>query len=325
VIHCAFCQSPLEPGPPWAPAKGHRLAYDPIRGRLWTVCPSCSRWNLTPLEERWETLEACERAVKDKGRVRVQTENLSLVAVLEGELIRVGTPPRSEFVDWRYGSRLVLRRPKGGFWARLLARLPAPPPEGYDPYRVMFGTVDPTPWVASPFLETASSLIYLFSQLPLAPHCPSCSRPMALRPWDFQRLRFVTQEQQEAILGECALCGEEVVIPLKEARPTLRLGLSMVTPPSVHRTASLGAASELDAAGGAQDFIASLSKTVSTLGELGAEARTGLLIALDEGAEADALEAEWRKAEELAAIMDGELSQVPGFEAFRREILRDDG
>ena len=32
---------------------GRRLAFDPAKGRLWVVCRSCERWNLTPLEERW--------------------------------------------------------------------------------------------------------------------------------------------------------------------------------------------------------------------------------------------------------------------------------
>ena len=31
---------------------GRRLAFDAAKGRLWVVCPSCDRWNLTPLEER---------------------------------------------------------------------------------------------------------------------------------------------------------------------------------------------------------------------------------------------------------------------------------
>ncbi len=44
-------------------------------------------------------------------------------------------------------------------------------------------------------------------------------------------------------------------------------------------------------------------------------------MALDEQSEAELLEAEWREAEELAAIVDGELSQVRGFEEFRRRIL----
>ena len=36
---------------------GRRIAFDPIKGRLWAVCTSCGRWNLTPLEEPWEAVE----------------------------------------------------------------------------------------------------------------------------------------------------------------------------------------------------------------------------------------------------------------------------
>ena len=60
------------------------------------------------------------------------------------------------------------------------------------------------------------------------------------------------------------------------------------------------------------------------MGELDVQTRAGLLIALDETAEVEALEAEWKTAEELAAISDGELSDVPGFEVFRKEVLGDD-
>ncbi|MGW8267100.1 MAG: hypothetical protein ACWGSQ_12090 [Longimicrobiales bacterium] len=292
------------------------------------MCPACSRWNLTPLEDRWETLEACERAVRDEGRIRVRTENLSLVEVDEGGLIRIGSPPRSEFVDWRYGPRLPAPPPRGGLWARFLtrflARLPEPPPEGYDPYRGIFGVVDQTPWLASPFLGVASSLTYLFSQLPLAPGCPSCARPLALRPWDFQRIRLLTERPGPALLAQCALCGAEVVVPIREARPVLRLGLGLVTPSDILQAVSAEAASVLDRAGDPERFIANLASDLPTLGELANETRAGLLIALDEGAEAEALESEWREAEELAAIVDGELTEIPGFEDFRREILRDE-
>ena len=47
-----------------------------------------------------------------------------------------------------------------------------------------------------------------------------------------------------------------------------------------------------------------------------APVRTGLIMSLDDLAELDALEAEWRTAEEMAAIMDGELTRVDGFDAF---------
>jgi hypothetical protein len=57
-IHC--CQDlerheVIEPFP-----IGRRLAFDPAKGRLWVVCSHCGRWNLTPLEERWEAVEECE-------------------------------------------------------------------------------------------------------------------------------------------------------------------------------------------------------------------------------------------------------------------------
>lgn len=32
---------------------GRKLAFDAARGRLWAVCPRCTRWNLSALEERW--------------------------------------------------------------------------------------------------------------------------------------------------------------------------------------------------------------------------------------------------------------------------------
>jgi hypothetical protein len=112
-------------------------------------------------------------------------------------------------------------------------------------------------------------------------------------------------------------------VGLRESRPVLRLGLGLVTPPSLLETVSRQAADELDRSGGAGPFVAALSRESPALGEVGAEDRAGLLIALDEAAEAEALEAEWREAEELAAIVDAELTEVPGFEAFRRRILRD--
>lgn len=85
---------------------GVRLAFDAARGRLWVVCPHCGRWNLTPLEERWEAIEACERAFRS-AHVRVSTGEIGLARLGEGfELIRVGRPIAEEIAAWRYGSRL---------------------------------------------------------------------------------------------------------------------------------------------------------------------------------------------------------------------------
>mgnify|MGYP006281439697 CR=1 FL=1 len=319
--NCVFCDAPLSQGPPWAPGAGYRLAFDPRKGRLWEICPRCRRWNLTPLELRWESLEACEAAVREKGRVRLMTSHLTLVDVDEGELVRVGEAPRPEFVDWRYGLRLAEEARRSGFWARLLAGLPSPPVEGYDPYGIFFrGPPNPS-WLASPFLDSAAGLTFLFSQVPLAPRCPSCGRPMALHPWDFQNVCFVNTGGGEEVLAPCGICGDQVTLPLREARPALRLGMGVVMPSDLLRRKASPAALELEAAGGATPFVRTLAVSRAALGELGDLARAGLLVALDEAAEAEALEAEWRRAEEIAAIVDGELTRVEGFQEFRKDVL----
>ena len=89
---------------------GRRLAFDAAKGRLWAVCTHCRNWNLTPLEERWEAIEECERAFRET-RLRVSTDNIGLATLREGlDLVRVGKPLRPEFAAWRYGERLRARR-----------------------------------------------------------------------------------------------------------------------------------------------------------------------------------------------------------------------
>ena len=75
---------------------GRRLAFDQAKGRLWVVCPSCQRWNLTPLEERWEAIEECERLFRAT-RLRTSTDNIGLGRAAGGiDLVRIGTPQRKE-------------------------------------------------------------------------------------------------------------------------------------------------------------------------------------------------------------------------------------
>lgn len=108
---CIFCNKPLgrnesiESFP-----VGERLAFDPARGRLWVVCRSCERWNLTPLEERWEAIEEAERLFRDTKR-RVSTDNIGLAKLSSGlTLVRIGEPQRPEFAAWRYGDQFGRRR-----------------------------------------------------------------------------------------------------------------------------------------------------------------------------------------------------------------------
>jgi hypothetical protein len=89
---------------------GRRLAFDAAKGRLWVVCRRCERWNLTPLEERWEAIEACERAFRST-KLRVSTDEIGLARLKEGlELVRIGAPQRPEMAAWRYGDQFGRRR-----------------------------------------------------------------------------------------------------------------------------------------------------------------------------------------------------------------------
>lgn len=91
---------------------GRRLAFDETKGRLWVVCPKCSRWNLTPIEERWEAIEDCERRFRGT-RLRLSTDHIGLARLSEGlELVRVGKPQRPEMAAWRYGASFRARRTK---------------------------------------------------------------------------------------------------------------------------------------------------------------------------------------------------------------------
>jgi hypothetical protein len=89
---------------------GRRLAFDAARGRLWVVCRACARWNLTPLEARWEAVEACERLFRATP-TRYSTPQIGLARVRSGvDLVRVGRPERPEFAAWRYGRQFATRR-----------------------------------------------------------------------------------------------------------------------------------------------------------------------------------------------------------------------
>jgi hypothetical protein len=89
---------------------GRRLAYDPDRGRLWVVCPRCARWNLTPLEARWEAIGQAERLYRG-ARVRANTDQIGLARTRDGtDLVRVGRPTAPELATWRYADVFAGRR-----------------------------------------------------------------------------------------------------------------------------------------------------------------------------------------------------------------------
>lgn len=109
---CTFCYSALGKNELLETfVVSRRVAFDPAKGCLWAICKACGRWNLAPIEERWEAVEECERRFRATS-LRYSSGNIGL-AWLRGdlELIRVGPALRPEVAAWRYGRVLTRRRP----------------------------------------------------------------------------------------------------------------------------------------------------------------------------------------------------------------------
>ncbi|HEX5438918.1 MAG TPA: hypothetical protein VFW98_17335 [Gemmatimonadaceae bacterium] len=103
---CLYCNTRLGTNTdvPTCPV-GRRLAFDPAKGRLWVICERCGCWNLTPLDERWDAIDCCERWFRST-RLRVSTDNVGLAQLRSGlELVRIGPALFPEIASWRYGRR----------------------------------------------------------------------------------------------------------------------------------------------------------------------------------------------------------------------------
>ncbi len=107
---CIFCHGALGAnGEIESFPVGKRIAFDAAKGRLWVLCPVCDRWNLSPLDERWEAVERAEALYRGTP-TRVATGEIGLAKRRSGlELIRIGQPLRPEFAAWRYGRQLQSR------------------------------------------------------------------------------------------------------------------------------------------------------------------------------------------------------------------------
>jgi hypothetical protein len=126
---------------------------------VWVICGKCSRWNLTPFEERWEALEQAERLYHGT-RARVSTDNIALAQVADGtELVRIGRPLRPEFAAWRFGKEL--RRRARRYWSSPLAAAEVMflgVASAYAVYVLRFAT-GATPYTSAPALSATALVL----------------------------------------------------------------------------------------------------------------------------------------------------------------------
>jgi hypothetical protein len=307
---CAFCNAALGgDGGPSGLGVGARLAFDEWKGRLWVICAKCSRWNLTPLEDRWEKIEAVARAAR-AGRVAAATAQVALIRWERYDLVRVGKPQRVELSTWRYGERLRARQRDRmkvvipltivAVGLGVAASVAAGGGLGFfawNLHRVADGV----------YVSLVGNRRVVFTEPPICAHCGALMR---LRAKHVQHARVVPDAHAElAVLLSCPQCHREgAQVVGVDAVQVLRQGLTFLNVTRSGRKRAEDAARVVDGVGGAEPLIREVARRELTLRSLRPERRLALEIAVDERAEVEELERQWRSAEEIAEIADGTLS-----------------
>lgn len=337
--HCLSCRTPFpRPDEPGLAVPGDHLAYDPERGRLWSICAVCRSWTLAPIEERWETLERLERLTSARRVPRSRralllsrTENVALYRAGPLRLVRIGATGRLEEAWWRYGRAALerlgrARRMTAGRAATLGAAVIGGVLATSLPGRFAFRSPgEVRRWLRFGTVAWAGS-----------ERCASCGHGFAsLTYFDRRILVLQAPSSDEAgprVTRRCPSCGDAHGGGLRlsgmSAEQTLRRVLDYELFAGVS-DADLRAAVALVEREGARELVGILLRHPQTFGDLPLVARIALDAATDEvrerrlaDMEARALETWWREAEALAAIVDGELTDVPTVERLRRSAVR---
>ncbi len=318
-----------------------RVAFDPVKGRLWAVCKECRRWSLAPIQDRWEALEELEKLVKDRARLLHQTDNVALLRYPPLEIVRVGRANLTEEAWWRYGRELRQRRESykkltfagtiaagaaawGGLASGGLGWLGAWILWEHAPDKLTQGArwlrFGSTAWRGNRRCERCG---HRFSSLAYRDRSG-----LILRPGDAED--DPGGESALGIVKRCPRCGGHLGAGLTltglEAERTLRRVLAYHHFAGASERRVESATRLIQEAGSAGDAARLLVRQGKHLGELRRTGAIALEIAANEHAEQRLLELEladlenrWREGGELAAIIDGELTPVPLLETLRRK------
>lgn len=318
---CGFCSGSLGgDGASSGLGVGKRFAYDAWKSRAWVICRRCGRWNLTPIDNRIETIEALER-IAATGRVAATSDQVSLIRAAAYDIVRVGQPRRVELATWRYGERLKARE--------------------RERMKVLVPTIVVFVGVTLAFnAALGGSFGYMIGQIPQMadgvytgivgrrkvaiepPICAACGKVMVLRSKHVRHARITeTTHHDLALLLSCPDCRREgALLEGADAEVALRSGLTYVNLKKARklRKKAPEAASFVDRQGGPEAFIRNSARMELTVNKLESTQALALEMAVDEQAELRELERQWRQAEEIAEIAD-DLTIGPAVEEeFRR-------
>lgn len=324
---CAFCNTAFDgDGGPSGLGVGRRIAFDEWKGRLWVVCPRCSRWNLTPFDDRLERIEAVARAAS-QGRIAAATEQVALIRWERYDFVRVGKPPRVELATWRYGERLRNRQRErmkvvvpltvAAIGLGIAANVAAGGGFGvivWNVHRLVDGI----------YTGMVGRRRVILSEAPI---CASCGSVMDLRAKHVKHARIVPDRHAEmAVLLSCPKCRREAAqLTGTDAIQALRQGLTFLNLKAGGRRRAEDAAREVDRVGGADQLVREIAHRELTVGTLRPERGLALEMAVDERVEVEELERQWKEAEEIADIADGTLGTSTEIEEALRRLKNDGG
>ncbi|MEJ2540779.1 MAG: hypothetical protein P8188_12555, partial [Gemmatimonadota bacterium] len=306
-----------------------RIAFDPVRGRLWVVCGHCFRWNLQPVEERDPALYELERAARDVGVVVTSTAHVTLLHAGRTLLVRVGAARLPERAWWRYGGELRRRRAAFGSAASKLTAY-------------TFGTLQKLVellglgdgdvrihWDDDPMADIIRWRRFGWAAWRGRESCPYCQSTLRALPYELSWWVYPLRDSEGRL---------ELGVPCSRCDPW--------TPEHVHRIRGRTAEAVLsrvlayqNVAGASEGLLRNASRAIEEVGspeayardavdrgqslwKLGPTGAVALEIAVNETAESRAptgvageLEFLWRREEALARIMDEELTPLRVLEA----------
>ena len=326
---CMFCKKPLGSNEVLETFPvGRRLAFDAAKGRLWVVCTKCQRWNLTPLEERWEAVEDCERLFRETP-LRSSTENIGIARHRGGlDLVRIGRPARGEFAAWRYGDQFKRRYRLAavssvGFFGLSFAfgALPIAIPTGL----VLGGTWAALAWSYMRPLAKVRVGAGDSDGGPVTPEDVAVFRYRALR-----SMRLLPDEDESGFMVEVKKGMRRAEFRGEDARRVATALVPRVNQNGGSQRSVQRAVKEIESAGHPERFLTDVAGrrarswkgSEGLVAKLPAPTRLALEMSLHEEQERRALEGElwileqaWKEAEEIAAISDNLLLPA-GTEAF---------
>ena len=320
---CLFCHKPFpENGQLAHMPHGRRIAFDPVRGRLWTICEGCHRWTLCPMENRQEALYELERIVRDHARPLTHTANIQLFHAGPLTLIRVGSAGLVEQAWWRYGRELQKRKdsfesPRSRVTAYTFGAL------AFVGDLLGLGDGDVSiDWEDTPVADVLRWRRFGWAAWHGRETCPYCHSTLVALRYDLSWWVYPLQGEDGRLgLGiPCQRCDPWTPDKVYElhgdvAENTLRRVLAYQNIMGASERKITDAARHIESLGSAGAFALEATRGRESLWKMGTVRTVALEIALNETVEQRMLDLEvkqleflWRKEEELARIIDEELT-----------------